>query len=64
MKMKLFSMANVKKEGASLQDLERQVNEWLALHPNIRIRDILQSSNGGSWMASKLFITVWYEEVS
>jgi len=64
MKMKLFSMANAKKEGASLRELETQVNEWLSLHPTIQICDIQQSSSGGSWMPSKLFITIWYEEAS
>jgi hypothetical protein len=64
MKVKLFSKANVKKDGSSLLDLENEINAWLEAHPNIEVFDMLQSSNRGSWMVSKIFITVWYTEVS
>ena len=64
MKVKLFSTANAKKNGQSLLDLEREINSWLDGHPKIEVFDMLQSSNGGSWMVSKIFITVWYTEVS
>ena len=62
MKMKLFAKANTKKDGSCMLDLETEINDWLARHPNIKITDRLQSSSGGSWQVSKIFITVWYEE--
>ncbi len=64
MKMKLFAKANTKKDGSCLLELEREINEWLAKRPNIRIADRLQRSSGGSWQVSKLFITIWYDEAA
>ena len=61
MKMKLFGREN-SKHGLEVLDLENDVNEWLAQHPKIKIMDIRQSSNGGSWATSKLFVSVWYED--
>jgi hypothetical protein len=45
-----------------LAALEEQVNAWLAANPGIKIVHITQSSNGGSFDTSKVFISVWYEE--
>jgi len=61
MKMKLFGREN-SKHGLEVLDLENDVNDWLAQHPKINIIDIRQSSNGGSWATSKLFVSVWYED--
>ena len=62
MKMKLFGREN-SKHGLEVLDLEKDVNEWLGQNPKIKIMDIRQSSNGGSWATSKLFVSVWYEDV-
>ena len=42
--------------------LEGDVNAWLAENPGIRIVHVTQSSNGGSFDTSKVWISVWYEE--
>lgn len=64
MTMKLFAKANTKKDGSCMLELEQEINEWLAKHPTIKIADRLQSSSGGSWQVSKLFITIWYDETA
>jgi len=61
MKVKLFGREN-KKQGLEVLDLENEINAWLEQHPKIKLIDIRQSSNGGSWATSKLFISVWYED--
>ena len=48
--------------GRFLSKLENEVNSWLAAHSGIRIVHITQSSNGGSFDTSKVFLSVWYEE--
>jgi hypothetical protein len=45
-----------------LAALEDEVNAWLAANPGIKIVHITQSSNGGSFDSSKVFLSVWYEE--
>jgi hypothetical protein len=45
-----------------LTALEDEVNAWLAANPGIKIVHIKQSSNGGSFDTSKVFLSVWYEE--
>ena len=42
--------------------LEDEVNAWLAASPGIKIVHVTQSSNGGSFDTSKVFLSVWYEE--
>jgi hypothetical protein len=42
--------------------LEDEVNDWLADNPGIQIVHVTQSSNGGSFDTSKVFLSVWYEE--
>jgi len=61
MKMKLFGKEN-SKHGLEVLAIEKDINDWLEVNPDIIIKDIKQSSNGGSWATSKLFISVWYEE--
>ncbi len=63
MKVKLF----IRDKGLSrwarfAQALEEEINAWLAENPEIRIVDIRQSSNGGSFDSTKVIISVWYEE--
>ncbi len=48
--------------GRFTSKLEDEVNAWLADNPGIRIVHITQSSNGGSFDTSKVWISVWYEE--
>jgi hypothetical protein len=48
--------------GGFLAALEDEVNAWLAVHPEIRIVHVTQSSNGGSFDTSKVFLSIWYEE--
>lgn len=63
MKVKLFikdkSFGRWKK---FTQALEEEINTWLAANPAIRIVEIRQSSNGGSFDTTKVVISVWYEE--
>ena len=62
MKMRLFGKINTSKKGLNVLDLESEINEWLEKHPDIKIINTIQSSNGGSLNNTKLFISVWYEE--
>ena len=64
MKIKMFGKINTSKKGLNVLDLESEINEWLEKHPNIKIFNIIQSSNGGSWNNTKLFISVFYEETA
>ena len=48
--------------GAYLTGLEDEINAWLADNPGVRIVHVTQSSNGGSFDTSKVFLSVWYEE--
>ena len=59
MKMKLFGKEGSKK----VLSLEEDVNTWLEQHPKIKIIDIRQSASGGSLQDTKLYISVWYEDV-
>ena len=64
MKVKLFvrDKAMIGGWGGFLAALEDEVNAWLAVHPEIRIVHVTQSSNGGSLDTSKVFLSIWYEE--
>ena len=44
------------------QDLENEINAWLANNSSIRVVDIKQTASGGSYAASLWLISVWYEE--
>jgi len=59
MKMKLFGKEGSKK----VLGLEEEVNTWLGQHPNIKLIDIRQSASGGSLADTKLYISVWYEDI-
>ncbi len=62
MKMKLFGITNLSKKEVDVSNLEKEINVWLEQHPSIKINDIRQSSNGGSWANTKVFVSIWYEE--
>ncbi len=62
MKMKLFGATNLDKKEVDVSILESDVNSWLETHPDIRVIDIRQSSSGGSWANTKIFVSLWYEE--
>jgi len=64
MKMKLFGITNLNKNEVDVSTLEKEINVWLEQHPSIKIIDIRQSSNGGSWASTKVFVSIWYEEAS
>jgi len=59
MKMKLFGKEGSKK----VLGLEEEVNAWLGQQSNIKIIDIRQSASGGSMADTKLYISVWYEDI-
>ena len=62
MKMKLFFKSNLERgKGIHWQNLEDQVNAWLAENPNIKVIDIKQSASGGSFNGTSLSISLWYE---
>ena len=64
MKVKLFvqDKSPFRRWSRFLAQLEDEVNTWLAANPGIKIIHITQSSNGGSFDTSKVFLSVWYEE--
>ena len=64
MKVKLFvkDKSAFRRWGRFVGELEAEVNAWLAANPGIKIVHITQSSNGGSFDTSKVFLSVWYEE--
>ena len=62
MKVKLFAREYERRRIDAVSALEVEINAWLEQHPNVKIVDIRQSSNGGSWNDTKFFISVWYEE--
>jgi hypothetical protein len=64
MKVNLFvkDKSAFRRWGRFVGELEDEVNAWLANHPGIKIIHITQSSNGGSFDTSKVFLSVWYEE--
>ena len=57
MKVKLFGKENSK----HALDIEDEINTWLSQNPNIKILNIRQSSNGGSFADTKIYISIWYE---
>jgi hypothetical protein len=63
-KVKLFvrDKSTFQRWGRFVAALEDEVNAWLAVHPDITILHITQSSNGGSFDTSKVFLSVWYED--
>ena len=59
--MKMFGKVETK-EPDMAAEIEKDVNSWLEQNPKIKVVDIKQTSNGGSFQTSKMFISVWYEE--
>ncbi len=57
MKMKLFKHAGSK----TAHHIEKEVNDWLNENPDCVVREIKQSTSGGSWADTKIYITVWYD---
>ena len=43
-------------------ELEEEINLWLRANPNIRIKNIEQSSCGGSMEPSRTVVSVWYQD--
>ena len=64
MKVKLFvqDKSPFRRWNRFLESLEAEVHAWLAANPGIKIVHITQSSNGGSFDTSKVFLSIWYEE--
>jgi hypothetical protein len=64
MKLKLFMQdkALFGRWSTFLATLENEVNTWLAANPRIKIVHMAQSSTGGSFDTSKVFLSVWYQE--
>jgi hypothetical protein len=60
MKMKMFSKRFCRNPRRHLE-IEKEVNEWLAQMPNIKIHYLKQSMSGGSWAPSKIVISIFYE---
>ena len=44
--------------------LEDEINRWLRANPGVEIRDIKQTSCGGSFDAAKTIVSLWYEDAS
>ncbi len=63
MKVKLFikDKSSFRSWHRHTQDFEDDINRWLAANPDVRIMDIKQSSNGGSFDTTKVVISIWYE---
>jgi hypothetical protein len=63
MKVKLFiaDKSNFRSWRRHSEELEGEINTWLAAHPGIRVVGINQSSNGGSFDTTKVVISIWYE---
>lgn len=46
---------------AFAEGLQREINDWLAAHPSIRVIHVLQSASGGSLEPAALAVSLWYE---
>lgn len=65
MKVKLFLKNDpLGSKGQNQRDLENEVNAWLEQNASIEVREIKQSSNGGSFSPSLLCFSVWYVDVA
>jgi hypothetical protein len=62
MKVKIFAKEYERRKLDAVSTLEAEINAWLGQHPGVKIVDIKQSSNGGSWNDTQFFLSVWYEE--
>lgn len=63
MKVKLFikDKSSFRSWQRHTQELEDDINTWLAIHRDVKVIDIKQSSNGGSFDTTKVVISIWYE---
>ncbi len=63
MQVKFFSRVGLSGSytPAHHQDLENEVNEWLAANPDISVVDISLSVSGGSFNRPQVFVSVIYE---
>ena len=68
MEVKIFTKILRPKQGfwpssvsSSDYGLEPEINSWLALNPEIEIKNITQSQSGGSWAPSTIVVSVWYQ---
>jgi len=42
-------------------EIEKEINEWLAQMPNVKIHHLKQTMSGGSWRPSQLIVSIFYE---
>jgi hypothetical protein len=63
MKVKLFikDKSSFRSWQRHTQEFEDDINVWLAANCNVKVIDIKQSSNGGSFDTTKVVISIWYE---
>ena len=62
LRVKLFTKMNPRNKVEPINSqYEAEINDWLALHPNIVIRHIQQSAGAGSMGPYLFCISVWYE---
>ncbi len=63
MKTKLFTAsAGMFRTQIDVSSLERQMNDWLAARPQLKIVDIKHSMASGVWSYTQLVIALYYEE--
>ncbi len=41
--------------------IEKEISEWLAQRPDVKIHHLKQTMSGGSWAPGKLVVTIWYD---
>ena len=65
MKVKLFLKNDpTGRKARNQRDLEDEMNVWLEQNASVEVREIRQSSSGGSFSPSLLCFSVWYEEAT
>ena len=42
-------------------EIEKEINEWIAQRPNIKIHHLQQTMSGGSWRPGQIFVSIFYE---
>ena len=43
------------------KEIEKEIQEWLAQRPDIKIHDIKQTMSGGSLAPPKVIVSIFYE---
>lgn len=62
LRVKLFTKMNPRNKVEPVNtEYEAEINDWLAMHPNIVIRHIQQSAGAGSMGPYLFCISIWYE---